>query len=200
MQKSLGGIAIRDVRFASYALSVFAVILVFSAVPARADTIIQTFSETSLEQAPGINPFNPAIGVLESVELSYDLSFSCSSIETGVCVVEATTGGSPINFDVGCEELAPTSCEYSGYLVITDAYSLNLYTMGWSPPGANPLLTVEGPIEGANPVSLDFSGTVTYTYTPVATPEPESSSLVMAGIGLLLTLRRSLHLRLPPAA
>jgi hypothetical protein len=177
--------ALRDARLASYALAVFAAILMLFAVPARADTITQTFAGVAAPASTlGLNPFNPTLGTLVSISDSVTFTGIVPEGDIGSEIV--TFGTIPNTFSQPTACLAPAGCAFTGFTIfdtgITDPSVLPEFLTAF-----NQTFTTTGTVTGAS-----VSGSLTYTYTPASTaaPEPDSRSLLLIGIGMIWVVTR----------
>lgn len=190
--------AFADARSASYALAVFAAILVLFAVPARADTVTQSFSGiTAPASTLGLSPFDTTLGTLDSISDSFTFYGTVPDGDSGGESVEIGTLINFLDYPGTCP--SPSGCVLPGLTIstsgITDPAVLSEFLSAFTQT-----FTTSGTVNGAM-----VSGSLAYTYTPApaATPEPGLWSLLLIGIGtmwLMTRRRRDQGHRLPTEA
>jgi hypothetical protein len=192
-----------EIPFASCALAVFAVLLVLSPVPARADlivteavsisttvTLVGGTADTSLFAS-----FNPALGTLVSISASLAGTLNYTGGGPGGGNLELETDPEP---DDGCISVynsclvfpaKGTGLPFSFTLSnITTPSVLSSYTG----VGLNDFVVYDFAGDVGDAFAMTGDGTVTYDYKPLV-PTPEPSSILLFGavlVGVAVALKR----------
>jgi len=210
MRKSSRFTVILGMRFAAYALTLIAILLVFSPCPTRADSVItQTISLSQVSTAPQsvsftFSNFDTALGTLDSVMLNAtattNLILSPTSSETDDVFVVVSDSDTAIGAEIECVISPPSTgpCMDSDVNLIDSSSNAFLLPDFQSGPGD----TFTASVTDTQGYEFDTTATFTlvYDYTPVAMPEPSSAGLMLLGVGLVLLMRKRIGQRLPQAS
>jgi hypothetical protein len=191
MLKSSGKFVSRNVRIASCAVAALALVVAFTPIAARADSITQNFTQTA-NDASGIQvnflPFNPALGTLQSLDFQLEGKSTILEQETFPYTLTITLKD-PFSGAVNssCEvvpmqtvfcsvQTAPVVDTKPADLLLAENLSAVSFASSFI---ASPIVTL-----GAD--SVNFS--LVYNYAPAVvtmTPEPGTTSLLLVGFGLI---------------
>jgi hypothetical protein len=191
MLKFLGKFVSLDVGIALCAVAALALVVAFTPVNARADSLTQNLTQTA-NSAAGIQanfvPFNPALGTLQSLDFQleggstileqetfpYTLTISLADPFSGA--VSSSCEVVPMQ-TVSCSvQTAPVVDSKPADLLLAENLSAVTFISTFS---TSPIVTLGGD-------SVDFS--LIYNYKPAvvtAAPEPGTNGLLLGGLGII---------------
>jgi len=200
MRKSSWQSALLDKRLASYVLGVLALFLVLSPGPARADGLVtQTFTDSGsglTKISTDFSSFNTALGTLQSISITIDTSTSLATPQSFFDTISVIANGQFQGVTQACLIAAGSTIPCTINFSTTDTNSSDLASAGTLPDIPFSVQFNDSPSAAFGTSSATFTLVYDYT-TPRSAPEPGTSSLLLAGgglLGLVIAMRKRVSL------